>query len=85
MRKAALELGVEIFENTEMTELKYGEPATVVTAQGSVKAKQVVLALNAWMVDKFKEFKNSIVVVSSDMVITKQVLSFLRNLSLRKG
>ncbi|GAM63407.1 O-acetylhomoserine sulfhydrylase [Vibrio ishigakensis] len=42
------------------------------TAQGSVKAKQVVLALNAWMVDKFKEFKNSIVVVSSDMVITNR-------------
>lgn len=85
LRKAALELGVEIFENTEMTELKYGEPATVVTAQGSVKAKQVVLALNAWMVDKFKEFKNSIVVVSSDMVITKQVPELLKKSKLAEG
>ncbi|GAM73753.1 O-acetylhomoserine sulfhydrylase [Vibrio ishigakensis] len=85
LRKVALELGVEIFENTEMTELKYGEPATVVTAQGSVKAEQVVLALNAWMVDKFKEFKNSIVVVSSDMVITKPVPELLKKSKLAEG
>ncbi|WP_261835779.1 FAD-dependent oxidoreductase [Vibrio ishigakensis] len=85
LRKAALELGVEIFENTEMTELKYGKPATVITAQGSVKAEQVVLALNAWMVDKFKEFKNSIVVVSSDMVITKPVPELLKKSKLAEG
>ncbi|UTZ43879.1 FAD-dependent oxidoreductase [Vibrio campbellii] len=71
LRRVAIELGVEVYENTPMTCLDYGQPATVSTPKGSIQAKQVVLALNAWMVEQFKQFKNSIVVVSSDMVITK--------------
>lgn len=71
LRRVAMELGVEIYENTPMTRLDYGKPATVCTPKGNVQAQQVVLALNAWMVEQFKQFKNSIVVVSSDMVITK--------------
>ncbi|NOH47783.1 FAD-dependent oxidoreductase [Vibrio rotiferianus] len=71
LRRVAMELGVEIYENTPMTRLDYGKPATVCTPTGNVQAQQVVLALNAWMVEQFKQFKSSIVVVSSDMVITK--------------
>ncbi|GAB7227891.1 FAD-dependent oxidoreductase [Vibrio rotiferianus] len=71
LRCVAMELGVEIYENTPMTRLDYGKPATVCTPTGNVQAQQVVLALNAWMVEQFKQFKSSIVVVSSDMVITK--------------
>ncbi|WP_041054128.1 FAD-dependent oxidoreductase [Vibrio owensii] len=71
LRRVAMELGVEIYENTPMTRLDYGKPATVCTPNGNVQAQQVVLALNAWMVEQFKQFKSSIVVVSSDMVITK--------------
>ncbi|MFN1599507.1 FAD-dependent oxidoreductase [Vibrio harveyi] len=71
LRRVAIELGVEVYENTPMTRLDYGQPATVSTPNASIKAKQVVLALNAWMVEHFKQFNNSIVVVSSDMVITK--------------
>ncbi|GEM81604.1 FAD-dependent oxidoreductase [Vibrio superstes] len=85
LRKVALELGVEIFENSEMLELKYGQPVTVITKQGSIRAQQVVLALNAWMVEKFKAFKNSIVVVSSDMVITKPVPELLKKSKLAEG
>ncbi|MFV8431120.1 FAD-dependent oxidoreductase [Vibrio owensii] len=71
LRRVAIELGVEIYENTPMTRLDYGKPATVCTLKGNIQAQQVVLALNAWMVEQFKQFKSSIVVVSSDMVITK--------------
>lgn len=71
LRRVAMELGVEIYENTPMTRLDYGKPATVCTPTGNIQAQQVVLALNAWMVEQFKQFKSSIVVVSSDMVITK--------------
>jgi putative aminophosphonate oxidoreductase len=71
LRRIAIELGVEIYENTPMIRLDYGQPAIVCTPKGNVQAQQVVLALNAWMVEQFKQFKNSIVVVSSDMVITK--------------
>lgn len=78
LRKVALSLGVEIFENTEMQSLHYGSPATVVSEYASIKAQKVVLAINAWMVDKFKAFKRSIVVVSSDMVITKPIPECLK-------
>lgn len=71
LRRVAIELGVEIYENTPMTRLDYGKPATVCTPTGNIQAQQVVLALNGWMVEQFKQFKSSIVVVSSDMVITK--------------
>ncbi|GAD80260.1 FAD-dependent oxidoreductase [Vibrio ezurae] len=85
LRSVALSLGVEIYENSEMTRIEYGEPATVYTHEGSVKAGKVVLALNAWMVDKFKQFKNSIVVVSSDMVITKPLGNKLAQSGLSDG
>ncbi|OXD97723.1 FAD-dependent oxidoreductase, partial [Vibrio parahaemolyticus] len=64
LRRVALEMGIEIFENTPMTKLDFGQPATVSTPDAQIKAKQVVLALNAWMVEHFTQFKNSIVVVS---------------------
>ncbi|PMO66622.1 FAD-dependent oxidoreductase [Vibrio breoganii] len=85
LRRVALELGVEIYENTEMTKLDYGQPAKVVTKQGVVTANKVVLALNAWMVEQFKAFKNSIVVVSSDMVITKPNPEKLKQAKLANG
>ncbi len=71
LRKVALELGVEIYENTPMTQLEFGQPAIVHTPKAKIRAGQVVLALNGWMVEHFKQFKNTIVVVSSDMVITE--------------
>lgn len=85
LRKVALSLGVEIFENTEMLSLHYGLPATVITKHASIKAQKVVLAINAWMVDKFKAFKRSIVVVSSDMVITKPIPELLKKYGPEQG
>ncbi|HAT8498854.1 TPA: FAD-dependent oxidoreductase [Vibrio vulnificus] len=73
LRKVAMEMGVQIYEHTPMTALAYGEPAKVTTPQGEIYAQQVVLALNAWMVEQFPQFKRSIVVVSSDMVITQSL------------
>lgn len=85
LRRVALSLGVEIFEHTEMESLHYGLPATVKTKQGTIKAKKVVLAINAWMAQKFRSFKRSIVVVSSDMVITKPIPELLKRLGPEPG
>ncbi len=71
LRRVAIEMGIEVYENTPMMRLEYGHPAKVVTPNGTLSANKVVLALNAWMLEHFKQFKNSIVVVSSDMVITQ--------------
>jgi len=85
LRRVAIELGVEIFENTAMESIDYGKPARIKTKNASVYAGQVVLALNAWMLDHFKEFKRSIVVVSSDMVVTKPIPEKLKQFGPEKG
>ena len=78
LRRHAIGLGVRIYENTPMTELTFGEPAKVHTPQGIISANKVVLALNAWMVEHFRQLKRSIVVVSSDMAITAPIPELLK-------
>ncbi|WP_117232416.1 FAD-dependent oxidoreductase [Vibrio maerlii] len=85
LRRVALELGIKIYEDSPMQKLEYGQPAKVVTDKATVSAKQVVLALNAWMLDHFKEFKRSIVVVSSDMVVTDPIPETLNQHGPEKG
>jgi putative aminophosphonate oxidoreductase len=85
LRRVAIDMGIEIYENTPMVQLEYGQPATIRTPQATIKAKRVVLALNAWMVEQFKQFRNSIVVVSSDMVITKPLGDELSKSGWRAG
>ncbi len=68
--RVARELGVEVYEHSPMQRLEADQPARVQTPQGEVRARKVVLALNSAMVQHFREFRRSIVLVSSDMVIT---------------
>ncbi|PMJ92987.1 FAD-dependent oxidoreductase [Vibrio sp. 10N.261.55.A7] len=85
LRKRAIELGVTIYERSAMTKLDYGDIPVVHTENGKVKAGKVVLALNAWMASHFKHLKNSIVVVSSDMVITEPLGEKLKETGPKKG
>ncbi|MDN2482934.1 FAD-dependent oxidoreductase [Vibrio agarivorans] len=71
LKRVAIELGVEVYEKTAMERLEETTPAKLVTTNGVIEANKVIMATNAWMIDQFKEFKRSIVVVSSDMVLSK--------------
>lgn len=71
LRRVARELGVELFEQTPMQALEKGCPARVITPGGRIVADKVVLATNAWMARLFPEFRRTIAIVSSDMVITQ--------------
>lgn len=85
LRRVALELGVRLHEHTPMTRLEDGSPPVVRTAGGSVTADRVVIAINAWMAATFREFERSIVIVSSDMVITEPAPAALRRTGLDGG
>lgn len=85
MRRVALQLGVRLYESTPMTELKEGHTATVVTAQGNIKANRVVLAINAWMASTFPQFERSVAIVSSDMIITEPRPDLLEKIGLTSG
>ncbi len=49
LAKAARSKGVRIFEQSRVTEIVRGEPATVRTGKGSVKARFVVLGANGYL------------------------------------
>lgn len=55
------------------------------TPCGSVTAKKLVLALNAWMAEALPQFERSIAIVSSDMVITERCPELLRSMGLIDG
>ncbi|MGL6313838.1 FAD-dependent oxidoreductase [Vibrio sp. WXL103] len=85
LKRVALELGVEIYEQTAMEKLIETQPAKLVTTNATVTANKVILATNAWMLDQFSEFKHSIVVVSSDMVLSKPIQQRLEHKGPAKG
>lgn len=85
LRRVALDMGVRIFENTPMRKLDQGRPPVVHTAQGTVRAKKVVLALNASMPTAFPQFRRAVVLVSSDMVITEPRPDLLEKIGFNHG
>ena len=48
LRRAAVESGVQVFEHTPVTNVRAGSPTVLETPGGAVRAREVVLALNAW-------------------------------------
>ncbi|MDB5956359.1 FAD-dependent oxidoreductase [Ramlibacter sp.] len=85
LRRVALELGVRLHEGTPMVDIAPGSPAMVRTPHGSVAADRVVVAINAWMAGRFREFERSIAIVSSDMVITEPAPQSLEASGLNGG
>lgn len=85
LRRAALDLGIEIYEKTPMTGLEQGAPPLVKTPRGAIKANKVVLATNAWMATMFRQFSRSIAVVSSDICVTDPCPELLVKIGLDHG
>jgi putative aminophosphonate oxidoreductase len=69
LRRVALARGVRIFESSPLVSLDR-EHGLVRTPEGSVHARAVVLALNAWAL-AVRELRRALVCVSSDMVATE--------------
>lgn len=85
LRRAALAMGIRIHERSPMLHFRAGPPAMVHTPCGSVTAKKLVFALNAWMAEAFPQFERSIAIVSSDMIITERCPDLLNAMGLRDG
>jgi putative aminophosphonate oxidoreductase len=85
LRRVALAMGVRIYEQSPMLALDESPVPVVRTSAGQVRAAKVVLALNAWMPTTFAQFSRSLVVVSSDMVITAPCAERLQRVGLASG
>ncbi len=69
LRRVALDKGVTIHESTPVTRLEPGSSVRLVTPNGSVRAKHVVLALNAWATG-WPQLERRLVAWSSYIVLT---------------
>lgn len=76
MRRVAMEMGVEIFEETPVLHLETGRTVRVHTDRGAVTAGAVVLATNAWAV-AIPALSRLIVPVNSSIVVTEPVPDIL--------
>ena len=85
LKSVAQKLGVKVYENTKMTSLVEGEPATINVPNGRVLANKIIVAVNAWLPKLFEQFSNKVVLVSSDMIITKPMPKILNKLGLNHG
>lgn len=85
MARVAREMGIRIFEGTPMEKIEETSTPKVITPNGSITANKVVVAINAWMATKFKQFERTIAVVSSDMGVTEPIPELLEEIGLNHG
>jgi len=84
LRRVAIKLGVQVFENTPMTRLVRSYPPVVETPRGRVVASKVALAMNAWTA-QFAEIRKAIAVIGSDVMITEPMPERLAELGYTDG
>jgi gamma-glutamylputrescine oxidase len=71
LARACLDAGVTIHEDTPMTTWEAGDPATIVTPRGRIKASHVVLAGNAYLWEKERRLGSNIMPVGTYIVATE--------------
>ena len=85
LARVAEAMGVEIHEHSAMTHLQETDRVTVACAKGCVRARQAVLAMNADMANGPAPLANSVLLVSSDMIITTPQPERIARLGLDRG
>jgi len=68
--KAARALGAEIFEQSKVLEIKHGDSVKVITGQGSVTSKYLVLCGNAYMENLVPKLAKRVLPASSSIIAT---------------
>lgn len=68
---AAEAAGVRIFEDSLVTRIDRGDPATVATTDGHVRARYVAVCCNAWIDDLLPELRSRIMPVGTYIVATE--------------
>tara|TARA_B100000965_G_scaffold363663_1_gene346631 strand:- start:446 stop:1855 length:1410 start_codon:yes stop_codon:yes gene_type:complete len=85
LKKIAEKKGIKIFEHSKMLSYKNEKKIIVKSTNGSVKCKKLVVAINAWTPSFFNFLSNSVILVSSDMIISEPISSELEKLNLNNG
>ena len=67
----AAQLGVKLFENSAVTRIDYGPEVRVHTAQGSVRARSLVLGCNAYLKDLNPQLSGKVLPAGSYIIATE--------------
>ena len=70
LKKTAENKGVKIFEKSAAISYNGTEEIIVKTKKGSVNCKKLIIAMNAWTPTLLPFLSRSVILVSSDMIIT---------------
>lgn len=84
LRRHAQKLGVIIYERSPMVRLQRAKAPKVITPNGSITSKKVILAMNAWGA-QFPFLRRKVAIVSSDMIATTPRPDRLKDIGFRKG
>jgi glycine/D-amino acid oxidase-like deaminating enzyme len=84
MRRHALNIGVRIFEQSEVTRIDRGTTVTLSTGQGTMRAQSAVIATNAWAA-ALRPLRNKLFVLSSDMIATESIADRLDEIGRNQG
>ena len=85
LKEIAEKKGIKIFEHSAMSSYEDSQKITVRTAHGSVECTKLVLAINAWTPSFFSFLSRSVILVSSDMIISEPINNELEKFNLNNG
>lgn len=71
LARIAESMGVKIYENTPLQGFQSSDNVTISTNKANIVAKRLVFATNAWTPRLLPQFSNSVMLISSDMVISQ--------------
>ncbi|KXI27012.1 FAD-dependent oxidoreductase [Paraglaciecola hydrolytica] len=85
LAQVAQNMGIRIFEHTEMENFSSTGTVQINTPKGRINAKKLILATNAWTPRLIPQFNRAVVLVSSDMLITDEQVDTLQHQWFTKG
>jgi len=85
LKKIAENKGIKIYEKSAAISYKGQEEIIVKTKKGSIKCNKLIIAMNAWTPSLLPFLSRSVILVSSDMIITEPIKNELDDLGLNNG
>ena len=85
LKKSAEKKGIKIYEKSAALSYSGKKEIIVKTNKGSINCKKLIVAMNAWTPTLLPFLSRSVILVSSDMIITEPIKNELQSLGLNSG
>ena len=85
LKKTAENKGIKIYEKSAALSYKGKKEIIIKTKKGSIKCNKLIIAMNAWTPSLLPFLSRSVILVSSDMIISEPIKNELQDLGLNSG